>query len=157
MESRVEHLKLQSGKSFDLPFDELLVFSTNLTPSDLMDAAFLRRLPYKIEIGAPSPEAWRRIFRRAAEAAGMEIDQDLISAVMAELTERHNFSLAAYQPRFIIEQVRSACRFANRPLQFDAHLIQLALSNMHTKDTPGFEAAGQPPLRRIGLAALDAA
>jgi len=160
LESRVEQLKLKSGKSFSLPFDELLIFSTNLAPSELMDAAFLRRLPYKIEIGAPTPDAWRRIFKVAAGAADMEITATMIDDVMAELTERHSFALAAYQPRFIIDQVRSACRFANRPMRFDAHLIHLALSNMHTRDTPGFEVARQPQLRStrpIGLAAIDAA
>jgi hypothetical protein len=160
MESRVEQLKLKSGKSFSLPFDELLVFSTNLSPSELMDAAFLRRLPYKIEIGAPAPDAWRMIFRTAAKAAGMEITSAIIDDVMAELTERHSFGLAAYQPRFIVDQVRSACRFANRPMRFDAHLIHQALSNMHTKDTPGYEVTRQAalrPTRPIGVAAIDAA
>ena len=51
LESRVEYLKLHTGKSFSLPFDELVVFSTNLSPRDLMDPAFLRRIPYKMEIG----------------------------------------------------------------------------------------------------------
>lgn len=46
LESRIEYLKLHTGKSFSLPFDELVIFSTNLAPQDLMDAAFLRRIPY---------------------------------------------------------------------------------------------------------------
>ncbi len=54
LESRVEYLKLHTGKSFSLPFDELVVFSTNLAPRDLMDPAFLRRIPYKLEIGGPT-------------------------------------------------------------------------------------------------------
>ena len=56
LESRVDYLKLHTGKSFSIPFDELVIFSTNLAPEDLMDPAFLRRLPYKIEIGTPSME-----------------------------------------------------------------------------------------------------
>jgi predicted ATPase with chaperone activity len=160
MESRVEHLKLKSGKSFSLPFDELLIFSTNLSPSELMDAAFLRRLPYKIEIGAPTPDAWRDIFKKCAKSADVDVAHEIIDDIMADITERHSFKLAAYQPRFIIDQVRAACRFENRPARFDPHLIRLALSNMHTKDTPGFEAPRasvvRPP-RPIGLAAVDAA
>ena len=54
MESRVDYFKLNSGKSFMIPFDELLIFSTNLAPNDLMDPAFLRRIPYKIELFAPT-------------------------------------------------------------------------------------------------------
>jgi hypothetical protein len=157
LESRVEQLKLKSGKSFSLPFDELLVFSTNLAPSELMDPAFLRRLPYKIEIGAPTKEAWRRIFQTAVEAADMEISPDVVEAIIAELTERHAFALAAYQPKFIIDQIRSACRFAGRPVTVDGRLIQMALSNMHTRDTPGFEPARPTRLRSIGLTGIDAA
>src|SRR5690606_41309223 len=62
LESRVEYLKLHTGKSFSLPFDELVVFSTNLAPRDLMDTAFLRRIPYKLEVGGPTPQALQPIF-----------------------------------------------------------------------------------------------
>ena len=55
LESRVDYLKLHTGKSFSIPFEELVIFSTNLEPEDLMDPAFLRRLPYKIEVGPPDP------------------------------------------------------------------------------------------------------
>lgn len=139
MENRVEHLKLKTGKSFSLPFDELLIFSTNLTPSELMDAAFLRRLPYKIEIGAPSPAAWRRIFMSAAASAGITADDALVEDIMAELTERHAFPLAAYQPRFLVEQVCAMCRFENLSPRFEPHFVSMALSNMHTRDTPGYD------------------
>ena len=67
LESRVEYLKLHTGKSFSLPFDELVVFSTNLAPRDLMDPAFLRRIPYKMEIGGPTPEEYRKIFKLVAQ------------------------------------------------------------------------------------------
>ena len=55
MENQIDYLKLNTGTSFSLPFDELLVFSTNLQPSDLMDPAFMRRIPYKIKLFAPEP------------------------------------------------------------------------------------------------------
>ena len=62
LESRIDYLKLHTGKSFSIPFEELVIFSTNLEPEDLMDPAFLRRLPYKIEIGAPSVDQSTEIF-----------------------------------------------------------------------------------------------
>ena len=62
LERRVDYLKLHTGKSFSLPFDELVMFSTNLSPRDLMDPAFLRRIPYKLEVGAPTRAEYRRIF-----------------------------------------------------------------------------------------------
>ena len=55
MESRVDYLKLHSGASFTIPFEELVIFATNLDPEDLIDPAFLRRIPYKVEVGAAEP------------------------------------------------------------------------------------------------------
>ena len=70
LESRVEYLKLHTGKSFSLPFDELVVFSTNLAPRDLMDPAFLRRIPYKLEIGGPTPDDTGRSSSSSRKAFG---------------------------------------------------------------------------------------
>ena len=78
LESRVEYLKLHTGKSFSLPFDELVVFSTNLAPRDLMDPAFLRRIPYKLEIGGPTPDEYRQIFRLVAKAFEMEATDPVV-------------------------------------------------------------------------------
>jgi len=64
LENRVDYLNLHTGKSFVIPFEELVIFSTNLEPEDLMDPAFLRRLPYKIEIGAPTLDIYKRIFQK---------------------------------------------------------------------------------------------
>jgi hypothetical protein len=72
LEGRVDYLKLHTGKSFSIPFEELVIFSTNLEPEDLMDPAFLRRLPYKIEVGAPSLEITGASSRRSAR--GREFD-----------------------------------------------------------------------------------
>ena len=71
MESRVDYLKLHTGKSFSLPFDGLVIFSTNLPLSQLMDPAFARRIPYKIEVPPPGREEYRADLqpRRAASGA----------------------------------------------------------------------------------------
>ena len=71
LESRIDYLKLHTGKSFSIPFDELVIFSTNLEPEDLMDPAFLRRLPYKIEIGSPSVDCIQANLREGVHAAGL--------------------------------------------------------------------------------------
>jgi hypothetical protein len=138
LESRVEFLKLHTGKGLSLPFDELVIFSTNLAPADLMDPAFLRRIPYKLEVGAPSVDEYRRIFRLTAEALGLSASDEVINFVIAELREHNDFPLAGYQPKFIVEQVKSASKFQGVPPQFTPELISMALSNMHTKDSPGY-------------------
>ncbi|MCC6982211.1 MAG: AAA family ATPase [Bauldia sp.] len=138
LESRVEFLKLHTGKGLSLPFDELVIFSTNLKPADLMDPAFLRRIPYKLEVGAPTPEDYRRIFHMTSEAMGLSASDEVINYVITELREHNDFALAGYQPKFIVEQIKSASKFQGVPPQFTPELISMALSNMHTKDTPGY-------------------
>jgi len=85
LENRVDFLTLHTGRKIEVPFDVLVVFSTNLPPKDLVDEAFLRRLRHKIEIGDPSYEDYREIFRRGRGAvqlrlAKRQIDQDHLFA-----------------------------------------------------------------------------
>ena len=82
LESRVDYLKLHTGKSFSIPFDELVIFSTNLDPEDLMDPAFLRRLPYKIEIGAPSTELFKRILAKECLSHGMKVTDEALDSIV---------------------------------------------------------------------------
>jgi len=138
LESRVEYLKLHTGKSFSLPFDELVVFSTNLAPRDLMDPAFLRRIPYKLEIAGPTAEEYRQIFKLVANAFEMEATDEIVDFVIHHLRVEHDFPLASYQPKFLIDQVRSACKFEGIPPQFRMDLVAMALGNLFTKDSPGF-------------------
>jgi hypothetical protein len=137
LESRVDYLKLHTGKSFSLPFDELVIFSTNLSPSDLMDPAFLRRIPYKLEIGAPNEDEYRQIFRVISKALGLEAPEEIIDLVIHVLREENDFPLASYQPKFIVNQVRAACKFAGILPQFGPDMIKMALSNLYTREAPG--------------------
>jgi len=138
LESRTEYLKLHTGKSFALPFDELVIFSTNLAPQELMDPAFLRRIPYKLEITPPSREEYKRIFKTISKALGLEASDQVIDIVIAALREHNDFPLASCQPKFIVDQVRAACKFEGSAPQFRPDLITMALNNLYTKDTPGY-------------------
>jgi divalent metal cation (Fe/Co/Zn/Cd) transporter len=88
-----------------------VVFSTNLAPDALMDPAFLRRIPYKIELGAPSVEEYRRIFRLVAEGQGLELSEAIVSFVIEQLKAKGGIPLACYQPKFILDQIVASCRF----------------------------------------------
>jgi hypothetical protein len=144
MESRVDYLKLHTGKSFSLPFDALVIFSTNMPPGQLMDPAFLRRIPYKIEVEGPCPAAYRRIFRGAATSRGIqEVPDGAIDFVVAELTERNGFPLAAYQPGFLVDQVLAACRYLGVPPRLDRDLLAAAIGNLYTRDSPGYGMAAR--------------
>jgi energy-coupling factor transporter ATP-binding protein EcfA2 len=133
LESRFDFLKLHTGKSFSIPFEELLIFSTNLEPEDLMDPAFLRRLPYKIEVGAPSRENYRRIFERECERQGLALPDETFSAIVHELTVERGVELAGYQPRFIVDQVVATCRFMGQTPHFEPRFVDYAIANLHVR------------------------
>jgi hypothetical protein len=134
LEARRDHLKLNTGKSFSIPFDELVLFATNMSPQDLMDAAFLRRIPYKIEVPAPTVEAYRDIFMKVAADNGVEFPPETITGIIDTIGAWRNFPLGGYQPKFIIEQVRAACRFINSAWEVKPQYIDMALSNLHTRE-----------------------
>jgi hypothetical protein len=133
MENRVDYLKLNTGKSFSIPFDELLIFSTNLHPSDLMDPAFLRRIPYKIKLFAPSREEYRRIFDDLARARGLELTDDVFDFVIERLTLVGQFGLAYFQPKFICDQVAAACKSFGLPTRLTKELVTEALANLYVE------------------------
>ncbi len=130
LERRVDYLKLHTGKSFSLPFDQLVVFSTNLSPKDLMDPAFLRRIPYKLEIGAPSIEQYCQIFLSLSKTVGFDISSEAIAFIIAALRDQGGMPLASYQPKFILDQLSAACKFAGIAPQFDPELLEMALANL---------------------------
>jgi hypothetical protein len=133
LEGRVDYLKLHTGKSFSIPFEELIIFSTNLEPEDLMDPAFLRRLPYKIEIGAPTIENFRKIFETECQRQGLELTDEIFDGIVDKLRNEKKLDCAAYMPRFIIDQIVATCRFMGQPPHFEPRYIEYALDNLRVK------------------------
>ena len=133
LESRIDYLKLHTGKSFSIPFDELVIVSTNLEPEDLMDMAFLRRLPYKIEIRAPRLPIYKKIFTNECQRQGLPMSAAEMDAVIARITEVEGLELAAFQPRFIVDQLLSTCRFLNVQPHFEPHFLDYAIDNLRVR------------------------
>ena len=133
LESRVDYLKLHTGKSFSIPFDELIIFSTNLEPEDLMDPAFLRRLPYKIEIGSPSLDLYRSIFQGVCDQYQLPLTDDVFEYIVEKIRVEKDLDLAAFQPRFIMDQVIATCRFMGHPPQFNLRFIDYAIDNLRVR------------------------
>lgn len=134
MESRVDYLKLQSGKSFSLPFDELVIFSTNMSPHELMDPAFMRRIPYKIEVRGPTEEEFAGIFRRVAESRGLRGTEADIAFVIREIAHVRGMPLAGFQPGFIVDQVLASCRFEDLPPRCDEAMLLAAIDNLDARE-----------------------
>jgi hypothetical protein len=135
LESKVDYLKLHTGKTFSIPFEELVIFSTNLEPEDLMDPAFLRRLPYKIEVGAPSRENYRRIFEGECKKQAVEMSDEIFDKIVHTVTVVKGLELAAYHPRFIVDQVIATCRFMREAPHFEPRFIDYAIDNLRVRQS----------------------
>jgi predicted ATPase with chaperone activity len=105
LENRVDYLKLHNGRKVEVPFDVLIVFSTNLPPKDLVDEAFLRRLRHKIEIGDPSYEEYREIFKRVAADKHVEYNDQGLAYLLQEWYIKRNRKLRASHPRDLCDQI----------------------------------------------------
>ena len=144
LESRIDFLKLHTGKSFSIPFDELVIFSTNLEPEDLMDPAFLRRLPYKVEIGSPTLENYKKIFTKECQTHGIVLSDEVFEEIVYKIREEKQLELAAYQPRFLLDQVVASCRFMEQPPSLERRFLHYAIDNLRVQknEVSGVDASG---------------
>jgi hypothetical protein len=111
LESRIDFLTLHTGKKFQVPFDVLVSFATNLDPAQLADEAFLRRIPYKIPIQDPTSDQFARIFELNCRKYDVEFDRDMLAYLHSRHYAPVSRPLRACQPRDLIEQVVALCRY----------------------------------------------
>lgn len=113
LENRIDYLTLHTGRKVEVPFDVLVIFSTNLPPRDLVDEAFLRRLRHKIEIGDPSYEEFREIFKRIAQTKNVQYNDQGLAYLLQEWYIKPNRKLRASHPRDICDQILDISRYLN--------------------------------------------
>ena len=111
LEKRIDFLTLHTGKKFEIPFEQLLVFSTNLDPKELVDEAFLRRIKYKIEVGNPTERTFREIFQRVCEAAGIPYVDQAVTYLIEGYYKPRNMQLRACHPRDLVALIKDAARY----------------------------------------------
>lgn len=105
MEKQIDFLALHTGRKIEVPFEVLIVFSTNLPPGDLVDEAFLRRIRHKIEVSSPSFDGFREIFKRICKSRGIEYDEMGLRYLLEEYYVKPKRKLRANHPRDILEQL----------------------------------------------------
>jgi len=129
LELRVDFLALQTGKKIEVPFDELIVFSTNLDPRDLVDDAFLRRIRHKLKIDFPDEKIFFQIMQRECEAHNMELPPEAFVYLM----QRHYFSqnrpLRACHPRDILDQIQDISSYLGVAPVLSKQLIDSAVDS----------------------------
>jgi len=126
LENRVDYLRLHTGRKVEIPFDVLLVFSTNLPPKDLVDEAFLRRLRHKIEIGDPNYEEYREIFRRVSADKKIEYNDQALAYLLQEWYIKRNRKLRASHPRDLCDQILDISAYTSNPPVMSREMIDRA-------------------------------
>jgi predicted ATPase with chaperone activity len=129
LEKRYDFLNLASGKKIQVPFDQLIVFSTNLEPKDLVDDAFLRRIPYKIEVTDPDEGAFRDLLKIMAGKLGVEYDEASVDYLLEKHYRAVNRPLRCCQPRDLILQIRNFCRYVDQPPKMTPENFDFAVEN----------------------------
>jgi len=115
LEKRYDFLNLPSGKKVQVPFDQLIIFSTNLEPRDLVDGAFLRRIPYKIEVPDPSEEHFRKLFDIMGPKLGLTFEPGAVEHLIQTHYLPVKRPFRACQPRDLLLQVRNFCHYKKQP------------------------------------------
>lgn len=126
LENRVDYLRLHTGRKVEVPFDVLIVFSTNLPPKDLVDEAFLRRLRHKIEIGDPTFEEYREIFKRVAQDRRIEYNDQGLAYLLQEWYIKRNRKLRASHPRDLCDQIIDIASYLAVPPAMSREMIDHA-------------------------------
>jgi len=149
LESRVDYLTLHTGKKFQVPFDSLIVFATNLDPAGLADEAFLRRIPYKIPVHDPTIEQFTRIFELNCRRRNLRFHQVLVAYLQRRHYLPYGRPLRACQPRDLVEQVIALCRYQGREPAITRELIDAACRAYFVdEDPPPPVVADRPVVRR---------
>ncbi len=128
LERKVDFLTLHTGKKISVPFEQLVVFSTNLEPSRLVDEAFLRRMGYRVRIEPPSEETYRRIFERYAENSGVTYDNSVLDYLLSKYAAEKRV-MKACEPRDLLSRFLDICQYKRLHPVLTKDLLNLAWSN----------------------------
>lgn len=128
LEKRVDYLTFQNGKKIEVPFEQLVIFSTNLDEKDLVDEAFLRRMGYRARVEPPTPDAYVQIFEALAAKRGLSVKSSMYAHILNKY-EVENRQMKSCEPRDLLDRVADICRFEGRLVEVTPEVIDAAWRN----------------------------
>jgi predicted ATPase with chaperone activity len=128
LEGQVDYLALHTGKQIQIPFDALVIFSTNLDPGTL-DEAFLRRIPHKVMIPNPTLYEYYLLFERVCASKGVPFEKEGFSYLVDSYYRRANRPLRACHPRDLVEQIATIARYSEEEPRLSKEYIDQACAN----------------------------
>ncbi|TWT37119.1 hypothetical protein KOR34_20660 [Posidoniimonas corsicana] len=132
LENRIDYLGLANGKKIEVPFEQLIIFSTNLDPTDLADDAFLRRIPFKIEVGAPSRDEFIKLFGIFAKKLKVDCPQESLDYLLATHYDSCDRPFRRCQARDLLDQVAHYCEYNELEPTAVPEILDHAVNNYFT-------------------------
>ncbi len=129
LEKRADFLTLPNGRQIKVPFDEHLILATNLEPKDVVDEAYLRRIPFKIELRDPDEQTFRDLFRKVCGKFAVEYDEAIVSYLIKTYYKPNRISFRYCHPRDLVFQVANLCELHKLPRKLTRETIDVAVSN----------------------------
>jgi len=136
LESRIDHLVLQTGQTVEIPFMVLVVFATNLRPAELLDEAFLRRIHYKVFLPNPTPDELAAIFANCCADQGIAYDHALVDYLLEQIYLPRQIVMRCCQPRDLIDHAIAMAQYLNEPRGLTKRLLEFACAGYFI-DEPG--------------------
>ncbi|MEL6677941.1 MAG: ATPase [Pseudomonadota bacterium] len=134
IEQRYDLLALQSGQKFTVPFDTLVIFSTNFAPKKLFDGAALRRIYYKIKVDGPNQRDFIEIFARVARKYKVKPSEEVLAHMLTKLYPTPQGPFASFHAPFLIDQMMSIVEYEQRPREMTVDLVERAWANLFVAD-----------------------
>jgi hypothetical protein len=135
LENRIDYLTLASGKKICVPFEQTILFSTNLSPESLVDEAFMRRVPFKIEIGDPSPGEYVELFKRGCESLSIQWRPDVIDEFIVKHYQKARRAMRRCHPRDLLAQVKALSQYHGELPELRMDYLDKACSNYFGSST----------------------
>jgi len=155
LESRIDYLTLHTGKKFQVPFDVLIVFATNLDPDSLADEAFLRRIPYKIPIGDPTVDQFSRIFEMNCQRRNLRFHRVMVAYLQRRHYDPAGRAMRACHPRDLLDQVTALCRYRGIEPVITRELLDAACSSYFVGSVESPAVSPPPTVRRRSRAQME--
>ena len=146
LETEIDFFRLQTGQTFQVPFKQLIIFSTNLDPEDLVDDAFLRRIQMKVEVTSPDEKMFYQIFVNTCNSMKIPFDKASFIHFLQEWYYKRGRKLQAVHPRDILKVVAALCEYAGEPYRLTPGLIDEACQAYFVEST---EKKSRPTMARV--------
>ncbi len=125
LDRHIDYLTLRTGQKIQVPFQQMLIVSTNINPQEVISPALLRRMGYRVYMDHPSPEHYTQIFMEYAAVCDLDVPSDLIPWLL-ERYRAENRALSCCEPRYLIQRVQDICHYDNQPVTLSKDLLSIA-------------------------------